>query len=377
MPAASTDSFYFPFQPNWDDVSHWRREVSRDPHRVRLALEGYKQVLTDEAIFAHNWIRHPLVLEYRLLANRWRMLETGLVLRALAYLGSYRKWLLSPMTYLQAVAELRVALLFQRMGFRLVHEPSNVRKRETKQDTKGPDWLAVGTDRRSFGVEVKCPRESDKQVARTKLVVHLAQQSQVLLGDIGIDMSLDSDAVENCVNGRWINRQLADEILLESLVALESDSMGATPLGRASFAPPGYSSMFGPVPEEQHHEIARLRDLLQGAALQLRDWSPGVVVLDTSRDRTLMRRCCGISSLLTESWARHLGCVLLMADTCPGFVLTVVRGPQFGSLPPFRGWQCTAGHFHVRSFGGRLACELDRIFDPLPAFCCGGGNHRP
>lgn len=366
---------YYPFPVNWHAESRWRREIYRNPSAVRLSLQGYQRVLTKESIFTQDWTHHPLAFEYWHVSGRWRMLETGYVLRFLRKLGDYPRRLLNRKDYLQACAELRAMLLLRWMGFKTWREPSN-RNAPAQSRPKGPDLLAIRGHGRC-GVEVKCPTESDSARGRTQLVSHIVFRTQELLPDKQVNIALNPEAVANGVVGSWPNKRLADDLLLEALAESELTGASCTVLGRVAPAPPGFSSMIGPIPDDEKHEAERLRALLEGAATQLRAWAPGIVILDSSADPSIMRRCCDIAALMSEDWAEGLGCVLLVASTYPGFVVTVVPGRRWRALPSLRGRICSKGHIHIPTFDNRTICTVDEQFDEFPAFCEPGVGHLP
>jgi hypothetical protein len=139
-------------------LRRWREEVLRSPRGVPIALKGYRRILTDKVIFGNNWAGHDLAKEYIFRGNRWRMLETGLVLDKLDVLTEYEERLLLAESYAQACAELRAALLLGRMGFGLQRDPAN-KSTQAQSRKRGPDWLALHWGG-CFGVEVKCPRDT-------------------------------------------------------------------------------------------------------------------------------------------------------------------------------------------------------------------------
>lgn len=368
---SSVEVSYYPFQTNWHSDSRWRREISRSPRAVRRALTGYRRVLTDHNIFAQSWAGHPLPGEFALLAGRWRVLETGAVLAQLQHLGDYPKRLLCAKTYLQTCAELRAALLLQLMGLRLRREPSNGGARAQEKRT-GPDWLAMHS-KGCFGVEVKCPNESESLKACSQLVTQIVFRIPELIGNKGVNIALNSDTIVESVVGNWPNVSRAEALLLDALVESELTGTSVTPLGTVSLASSG--SMIGPIPVDEDHEAERLRALLQGAAEQLRDWAPGVAIIDTSADRALINRCCRVAELMSEPWASELALVMFVADTCPGFLVKLVPGPRFESLPSLHVRTCAKGHFHVGTFRGCNSCDVDDGFDNYSAFCFPGVGH--
>ena len=370
---ATPEVAYYPFHANWHSDSRWRRELARNPQGVRRALDGYRRVLTDHSIFAQSWAGHPLPVEFALVAGRWRVLETGAVLAQLRHLGDFRKRLLRAESYLQTCAELRAALLLQLMGLSVVREPSNINARPHERLT-GPDWLAIRAGK-CFGVEVKCPDESEMLKARCRLTAECLFRVPDLIGDKGVNIALNPDTIADSVVGNWPNMARAENLLLDALAESELTGSSVTPLGTVSPAPSGYASMVGPIPIDENHETERLRALLQGAAAQLRDWAPGVVIIDTSSDRAVINRCCRVAELMSEPWAAELGLVMFVADTYPGFVVKVVRGPRFASMPPLRVRTCAKGHFHVRCFGSSNRCDLDDGFDDYSAYCLPGVGH--
>jgi len=338
-----------------------------------MALDGYRRVLTDETIYAQDWMRHPLALEYALVAGRWRMLETGVVLALLRRLGDYPQRLLDASTYLQACAELRAALLLQLMGLRLQREPSNLNS-PAQSKRSGPDWLGADANR-CCGVEVKCPVESDNLRGRTQLVTHLVFCTHELIGEKGVNIELNPGTIAEAAIGKWPNKPRADNLLLDALVQSELTGTCTTSLGTITPASQGFSSMIGPIPVDEAHETERLRALLEGAAAQLRDWAPGIVILDASADGALMRRCCRVAELMGEPWATDLAMVVLVTGTHPGFVMTIVPGARFESAPRLRSDVCRKGHIHVATFGPRRRCTVNEQFDDFPAYCVRGLGH--
>jgi len=134
--------------------------------------------------------------------------------------------------------------------------------------------------------------------------------------------------------------------------------------------------MIGPVPVDENHEAERLRALAQGAAAQLREWAPGIVIINTSADRGIMNRCCYIADSMGEPWASELAMVVLVADTYSGFVIKLIPGPRFKSVPRFlRVRTCAKGHLHVGCFGVRKDCDLDDRSHDYSAYCYPGGGH--
>jgi hypothetical protein len=231
-----------------------------------------------------------------------------------------------------------------------------------------------------FGVEVKCPNESDLMIGRSSFVTHMSFAAMNLLRGQHINLTLDPDAVAGGVRGRWANLPLAERLVLEALVEAEPTGDGKTALGAIAPATPGYSSMIGPIPSDEQHEAERLRCLLEEAADQLRGWSPGIVILDSSVDPWVMRRCCQAAELMGERWASELAAVMLVADTHPGFVVTMVPGPKFDEFTSarIRGPRaCSKGHLHVDTFGrAERSCSLDDKFQDYPALCVPGVGHQ-
>jgi hypothetical protein len=135
----------------------------------------------------------------------------------------------------------------------------------------------------------------------------------------------------------------------------------------------------GLVPTDEDHEAARIRSLVQDAAEQLVGWDPSIVIIDTSIDRALMGRCCALANAMSETWASHLAAVFLVADTYPGFAMTIVQGPKYDAwaLAQILGPRaCEQGHVHVDTFGGPPGvCPLDRDFYGYPALCVPEKGH--
>jgi hypothetical protein len=257
-------------------------------------------------------------------------------------------------------------------------DPANLSTRNQLRNV-GPDWLAMHTHG-YFGTEVKCPNESDLLIGRSSFVTHVVFAAMNLLRGQQINLKLNPNAVAEGVNGKWANLLDADRLVLEALVEAEPTGDAKTALGAIAPAPPGYSSMIGPIPSDEQHEAERLRCLLEEAANQLRDWSPGIVILDSSVDPWVMRRCCQVAELMGERWASDLAAVMLVADTYPGFVVTMVPGPKFDEFTSarIRGPRaCSKGHLHVDTFGQpRRPCSLDDTFQDYPALCIPGVGHQ-
>jgi hypothetical protein len=374
----STEFFYYPFETNWYSEERWRNELARSPRGVSAALQGYRRVLTDDAIFAQSWMHHSLATDYRFVGNRWRVLETGFVLNCLRQLRDYPDRLLRAASYPEACAELRAAMLLMGMGFRLRRDPANVSTRGQPRTT-GPDWLAMHTHGH-FGVEVKCPHESDLMMGRSAFVTHVVHAAMNLLRGQQVNLTLDPNAVAGGAIGKWANVPRAERLVLEALIEAETTGSAKTALGALAPTAPGYSSMIGPIPSDEQHEAERLRSLLEAAADQLQNWSPGIVILDSSMDPWMMRRCCRVAELMGERWASGLALVMLVADTCPGFQLTMVPGPRFDQFlsARIRGPRgCSKGHLHVDTFGKpERSCSLDDTFQNYPALCVPGVGHQ-
>lgn len=92
-----------------------------------------------------------------------------------------------------------------------------------------------------------------------------------------------------------------------------------------------------------------------------------------------MSRCCAVADVMSETWANHLATVFLVADTYPGFAMTIVEGPKHyawasAQIPGPRAR--VQGHLHVDTVGGPTKhCHLARRSDDNPAFCIPEGGH--
>jgi hypothetical protein len=307
------------------------------------------------------------------------MLETGAVIARLPKVADYPGRLLLAKSHLQTVAELRAALLLQRMGFRVRRDPANDHTTAQKRK-KGVDWLAIHSGG-SLDVEVKCLSESDLMRARTLFTMHVTFAVTGLLNaNQSLNLKLDPAVVADGARGKWANQPRAEALALDALVAAEATGSATTDLGVVTPVDQPFAPMIGPVASDEEHEAGRLRDLLEGTSVgQVSSKRPGVVIIDTSMDRALMWRSHSIADLMGEPWARKLAAVILVADTCPGFAITIVHGPRFQEFvsAKVRGPRvCSKGHFHVDTFyrpaGG---CELDERFDDYAAHCIPGRGH--
>lgn len=360
---------YYPFAPNWHADTQWRREIARSPRAVRRALAKYRELLDDKTIYTHDWRAHPIVADYKFNGNRWRMLETGIALAQFSESNEFRRGLLNPAAYPQTCAELRSCLLLQQMRFSLVREPSNQRGQHGKRKRKGPDWLALRGST-AYGVEVKCPHVSDDYRARQELITHVATSLHGY--NQQLELTLNPAMAARYVHGGWPDLAGAETAVVDALQRYELDGEDDTILGKLSTIAGPYAPMIGPIHADEVCEASKLRDLLQSAASQLSEFQPGIVVIDTSLDAGLRRRCCQIAAAMNEPWASHLACTLLVADTYPGFVMTVIPGPQFTEAPGGR--VCGRGHVHVDTFPN-ADCTLDTRFEDPPAFCVHEKGH--
>jgi hypothetical protein len=184
------------------------------------------------------------------------------------------------------------------------------------------------SQRRRHGIAVPpCP-SCGLPRGRSLFATHVVHTATTLLGgDRAFNLTFDPSTVASTIGG-WPNIPLAERLTSEGLVEAESTGSARTTLGTIVPAEPEFSSTIGRIPTDEEHEARRLRDLLEEGAAQLREWSPGIVVVDASRDLSRMRRCCRVAELMREHWASHLALVMLVADTYPGFVFTIVPGTQ-------------------------------------------------
>jgi hypothetical protein len=379
MPSDMPDPWHVPFQRNWRAPEHWRDEMRRDPAAVRRALEGLGRLLPDQVVFGRDWSGHQAAADYILLRERWRLLEVGAMVANLSSLGDYRERFLDPAKYHAACAELRVGLMLQRSGFEVTRDPVNTGRR-ARETRSGPDWCARSADR-AFGVEVKCPGDSDSAIGRIGFGVHVVETAMRLLpSDKPIRLAFNPATVASATAGRWFDKARAETLVLDALAEAETDGTSATELGAVAPGTPGFSPEIRPIPLDHEAETRRLRDTVHDAALQAHEFGePGLVVLDSSLDRNLMRCCREIADLTREDWASELAAVLLVAPTCPGVAVTFVVGPRFdvlasASLPGLR--RCTGEHLHVDTFGRPSpVCDLDTRFENYPPFCFAGQGH--
>ena len=371
----STLSTYWwvPFQWNWAQPERWQQEFQRSPRGVAHGLSGVRRVFDDE-VFRRNWAGHQFAVDYVMRLSRWRILESGLTLADLPSLDDYRDRLLGvPQTYLAATAELRWALLLRCLGFGVQRDPAN--QPPARERRRGPDWLALHA-LGAFGVEVKCPGESDAQLGEsrflTEVTFRLTELLQVMPGLRGVDVKIDPAALGSLTDGRWVNSERIVDHLLEAAATLETKGQAKTALGmlRASD-----TTTIGGIPRAPLRDCARLRSELEDAAWQLRAVPhPGIIVVDGTIDSFMAHYCCAVAEMMTETWAKELALVVLAIPTHPGAVATFVPGPLFGEYQRARvrgPRACPKGHLHIDTFP-TPACTVDS-FDDLPPYCSPSG----
>jgi len=385
MAESTPEIWYMPFAGNWRDPRRWRNEMRRSPRGVVNALEGLGLGLPDKIVFGTNWTGHQMLADLSARRERWRIIETGAMLSLLPLLEhyvpeDYASRLIRPDKYLEACAELRGGFLFYLLGFRLVRDPVNtLRDRKTaKTPVKGPDWGAYQGSH-AFGVEVICPDESDDALGRLKFFNHSTIVAMGLLRGRNVKISVNPAAVREATNRDWFSAKQADKLVLDAAIAAlgaHVDSAVSTELGTIEIAKPGSGTMIGPIPVDEDRELERLRGQLVVKAGQLGEFGePGIIVVDSSQDSAVMRRCCAVAAMIEEgrdSWASNLACVMLVTSTWPGFAITIVMGPRYDAFEAasVRGLRvCGRGHFHVDAFGrSPQDCPLDR-YDNFPTFC--------
>jgi hypothetical protein len=374
--AEKEDFWFVPFAGNWRDPRRWPNEMHRSPRGVSRALQGIGYGLPDKVIFGRNWSGHQLPADLSLRRERWRVLETGAMLSMLwPTLEDYTSRLTE--RYLETCAELRSGILFLNLGFRVVRDPVNALTKGPGNDSPdtGPDWL-VFRDRHAFGVEVICPKESDEAIGRLMFLAHATRTAMDLLEGRNVNITFDPLVVRGLTDRRWFNASRTDSLVLDAIVEAREDRRTRTALCTIASAPPGFGTMIGPIPFDEERETERLRGQLVDKAGQLGKLPhPGIIVVDTSQNPTLMGGCCAISEMLRDGWgdwAANLACVVLVASTWPGFALTVVVGPRYDTFAatPLPGLRvCGRGHLHVDAFGrSPQDCQLDK-YDNFAPFC--------
>lgn len=364
---------YYPLDAEWDRDEKWQRELQRSPYEVRRALGGLRKILTYSSVYKRSWHTHGLSLDYNFIQARWRLLECGLMLDHLVLLHDLPQRILEPTSYPQACAELRGGLLLQELGYSVEYEPTKL-KAARRRPPKGPDWSAEH-EGVVLGVEVKCPRESDRQRAMMKAVSDIYYLAlDMCRGDVP-NIDVRPEAIRECVRDGAVIQERLSQLVLDAMLEFEARGACETALGTLRPTESGFSPMIGPIPTDEPYELERLRGVLVNHIDQVRTWDTGAFIIDTGLDRSAMRRCCGIAAMLREDWASNIAFVLLVADTFPGFVVTVVPGPKFKSAPTLRSARCFNGHCHVRTFQGTYRCEVDGRFFEYPAVCMGNGQH--
>lgn len=358
-----------PFTADWAHPRRFAEYRWHHPADVDRGLAALERVL-GEKLFWEEYTQHPLGLDYSFRRRRWRLIEAGVMLADLPAPGDYAQRLRDPNQYVAACAELQAGLYLRCLGFWVQRDPANaVRGQSAEAPETGPDWLAIAGPR-MFGVEVKCPLESDEVIGLNRLRYAIFDAcQQIAISHSGLDIQVRAEIVPSLVRERTVFPRRVEEVVLEALVDLKRRGHATTRLGLVRPSGTRMSSISLP-PPSQEREVSRLRDLLQKAATQLGVLPhPGVVILDASYDRVLPFRCCDIAEILEEPFASEIAFVIVAVPTLPGAILTLIPGRRHAKFErcALPGLGFCGRHLHVCTLAPKPDCSFEDIQSICPS----------